>query len=426
MRNSIQAEKKQSIQLPPFRLYQPKPTHPNWHELYREAAKLAWDIAQNIDLKKDPLTGTIFQKRKFLALIKTLKNLFINKEKMAKNDHNFVPLFYIWTMTNQCNFLCSYCSNHRGRKYPELYRQGLTKNLTTAQGMRLLEIMRESSAIYFCGGEPTLRKDLPELLNYSTKLNMFNMINTNGSLIGDLLLNPRYKKFLLQMDVIIISLDALNISDMSEMYKVNDTLSRKVLRNILTLRILQNFVHFKLVVNTVINPSNIEESFDILNWCNDLGICFSPVSANIDHEPDYELLKNPRYQALVTAILERANQGYPMIASPRMLKRLLQAKNILCHPKVFDHIDYDGRLFWPCKAYQKATMINIFEYKNLKEMHNAAKKIIDATNFHGDGAHQCQGHCAWMQNIVNDTYARALMQGLFDSGILNEIRGLMG
>jgi len=415
----------QNLIFPKFHYYQPKPFHPNWQELYSDAAKLAIQIAKNIDFKS-PLSGTIFQRRKILALIKTLKNLFKNKRKMANNDHNFIPLFYIWTMTNQCNFLCSYCSNHRGGKYPELYRQGLTNNLTTMQGMKLLKIMKESSAIYFCGGEPTLRKDLPELLNYSTKLNMFNMINTNGSLLGDLLLNPRYKKFLFQMDVIIVSLDALNISDMAEIYKVNESLSRKVLCNILALRILQNFAPFKLVVNTVITPYNIEESFDILNWCNDLGICFSPVSANIDHEPDYALLQNPRYQALVTEILERATQGFPMIASPKMLRRLLQAKDIFCHPKVFDHIDYDGKLFWPCKAYPEAVMVNIFDYKNVNELHKAAKKIIDATNFHGDGANQCHGHCAWMQNVVNGTYARALIQGIFDSGILNEIRSLMG
>ena len=418
--------KVQNLVFPKFHLYQPKPYHPKWQGLHLEAAKLALKIAKNIELKKPPLSGTLFQKKRFLALIKTLKNLLINKRRMVKNDHNFIPLFYIWTMTNQCNFLCSYCSNHRGGKYPELYRQGFTKNLTTTQGMNLLKIMKEASAIYFCGGEPTLRPDLPELLNYSTKLNMFNMINTNGSLLGDLLLNPRYRKFLSQMDVIIISLDALNISEMSEIYKVSASLSRKVLRNILMLRILQNFVNFKLVVNTVITPDNIEESFDVLDWCNDLGICFSPVSGNIDHEPDYELLKNPRYQALVEKILERAKHGYPMIASPKMLEHLLRAKGVLCHPKVFDHFDYNGELFWPCKAYPNAVMINIFDYKNVDEMHKAAKKIIDATNFHGDGANQCQGHCAWMQNVVTDVYARALILGFFDSGILNEIRELIG
>ncbi|MHA1266397.1 MAG: radical SAM protein [Candidatus Helarchaeota archaeon] len=414
-----------NLMFPKFHHYQPKPHHPDWNELFKEARALALKIARKIPHTKTPLSGTFFQKRKFLALLKTLKNLFINKRRMAQGNHNFIPVFYIWTMTNNCNFLCNYCSNHRGGKYPLLYREGLSKDLTTEQGMQLIKIMKNSSAIYFCGGEPTLRKDLPELLEYSTKQNMFNMINTNGSLIGDLLLKPRYKNFLDQMDVIIISLDSLDIAQLSEMYQVKEPIARKVLRNLLALRILQNFAPFKLVANTVITKETIEESFDILDWCNDLHICFSPVSANIGHEPDLELIQNPRYQALVAKIIERANEGYPMIASSRMLERVLRAHDLHCYPVVFDHIDYTGELFWPCKAYMNCAKINVLEFKNLDAVHKAAAKLIDPTDFHGEGENQCQGHCAWMQNCVTDTYARALL-GLFDSGILKEIKGLIG
>lgn len=327
-------------------------------------------------------------------------------------------------MTNACNFLCSYCSNHRGGKYPELYKKGLRNDLTTGEGKKLIKIMKESSAIYFCGGEPTLRKDLPELLDYSTKLNMFNMINTNGSLIGDLLLKPKYKNFLLQMDVIIISLDSLTIPQLSEIYNVKDTISRKVLRNILILKILQNYVPFKLVANTVITKDTIEECFSILDWCNDLNIAFSPVSANIGHEPDLELLNNPRYNELVDKILERADEGYPMISSKKMLERLLKVGEFNCFPTVFDHIDYNGEIFWPCKAYLDCAKINVLNYKNVQEAHKAARKVISPNNFHGDGPNQCQGHCKWMQNCVTDTYARALID-LMGSGIFKEILGLI-
>ncbi|NVM55314.1 MAG: radical SAM protein [Candidatus Helarchaeota archaeon] len=418
-------QKAHELVFPKFHHYKPKPHHPDWDEMHREAGRIALKIARNISHNMTPLSGTFFQKRKILALLKTLRALFINKRRMAKGSHNFIPIFYIWTMTNQCNFLCSYCSNHRGGKYPTLYREGLNKNLTTEQGKRLIKIMKGSSAIYFCGGEPTLHKDLPELLDYSTKLNMFNMINTNGSLIGDLLLEPRYKNFLAQMDVIIISLDSLSIPKLSKLYEVKDRTSRKVLRNILTLRILQNFVQFKLVANTVITRDTIEDSFDILDWCCDLGICFSPVSANIGHEPDHELIKNPRYQELVDKILERAKQGYPMIASVKMLDQVLRATDIHCYPTVFDHIDYNGELFWPCKAYSIPAMVNVLNYKNVNEVHKAAEKLINPIDFHGDGKNQCKGHCAWMQDVVTDTYGKALL-GLFDSGIFNEIRSLIG
>jgi len=409
---------------PRFHFYTAKEYHPNWEELFHEAYKLALKISKNIAFDKNPLSRTILQKRKLIALYKTLKALFINMRRMAKGNHNFIPLFYIWTMTNACNFRCSYCSDHRHHKYPDLYKQGHNKDLTTAQGKKLIKIMKDSTAIYFCGGEPTLRKDLPELLDYSTKLNMFNMINTNGSLIGDLLLKLTYKKFLSQMDVIIISLDSLNISQLSDIYETKESIARKVLRNILTLRILQNYVPFKLVANTVITKETIEESFDILDWCNDLGICFSPVSANIGHEPDYDLLNHPRYKILTKKIIERTNQGYPMIASARMLEKLLRASDIHCYPTVFDHIDHTGELFWPCKTYPQAVKINVLHYRNVHEVHKAAEKLIDPTNFHGKGPNQCHGNCAWMQDMVTDTYGRAL-SGLFESRVLREMMGLI-
>lgn len=410
---------------PKFNLYQPKRQHPNWKELHIEAAQLALNIAKNIKLRPNFLQTTLFQKRKLLSILKTIRFLTTNKQKMAKGNHNFIPLFYIWTMTNNCNFECSYCSDHRGGVYPILYNKGFNKDLTTEQGKQLLKVMKKSSAVYWCGGEPTLRKDLSELLEYSVKLNMFNMINTNGSLIGDLLLNPKYRNFLLYMDVIIISLDSLTISQLSDIYKVSDDISRKVLRNLLTLRILQNYVPFKLVANTVITRETIEESFDILDFCNDLEITFSPVSANIESEPDWELLHNPRYRNLVDKILERADQGYPMIASKKMLERLLKFNGFNCFPIVFDHIDHTGELFWPCKAYKSAARVNVLEYKNVKKVHKAAEKVIDPTFFHGNGKNQCQGNCAWMQNCVTDVYAEALKLGFLESGILNDISRLI-
>ncbi len=406
---------------PKFSLYKPKKEHPNWEQLQFEAAHLAIDIAKNMGTERKLLQGSMFQKKKVLAIIKTFKNLLKNKIKMAKGDHNFNPLFYIWTMTNNCNFKCSYCSDHRGGVYPDLYNKGFNKNLTTAQGMKLLKIMKEASAIYFCGGEPTLRKDLPELLAYSTKLNMFNMINTNGSLICNLLLKPRYRNFLRQMDVIIVSLDGLNASDLAKMYQSKESIAKSVIRNILALRILQNFARFKLVVNDVITPTNIEDSMDVLNWSNDLKIAYSPVSANIDNEPDWNLLKDPQYNSLADLILKRAQEGYPMIASPRMLEKLLKFKGFTCYPKTFYHIDYTGEVFWPCKAYKKAAKINVLKYKNIKQINKVGKKAIDASFFYKS----CSGNCCWMQDCVCDTYGMALREGIFDSGVLKEIGGLL-
>ena len=70
-------------------------------------------------------------------------------------------------------------------------------------------------------------------------------------------------------------------------------------------------------------------------------------------------------------------------------------------------------------------MVNILNYKNLKEAHKAAEKLINPYKFHGPGENQCQGNCAWAQDVVCDIYGEALRIGLFDSGILKEIAGLL-
>jgi MoaA/NifB/PqqE/SkfB family radical SAM enzyme len=284
--------------------------------------------------------------------------------------------------------------------------------------------MSASSAIYFCGGEPTIRKDLPELLEYSTNLNMFNMINTNGSLIGDLLLKPGYENFLYNMDVVIVSLDSLCVPKLADMYEVSEKVSRNVLRNLLALQILQKHIPFNLAANTVITKDTIEDTFDILDFCNDLGIKFSPIAANIGHEPDWDLLNNPRYRELVDKIVERSAK-YPMIASGNMLKSILLPTKMTCYPTVFDHVDYDGGVFWPCKAYVKGIKPNIFDYDSIIDLHRAASQIINPKDFHGDGENQCKGHCQWMQDCVTSFYGKALKEGFRRSGVLKEILGLI-
>ena len=155
------SDRARDLAFPKFNYYEPKDHHPDWNELNKEALQLAVKIAKRIQLQTNFLQGTLFQKRKMLAILQTAKNLLLNKRKAAKNDHNFIPLFYIWTMTNNCNFLCSYCSNHRGGIYPELFNQGKNKDLITEEAKDLLRKMSNVKVIYWCGGEPTIRKDLP-------------------------------------------------------------------------------------------------------------------------------------------------------------------------------------------------------------------------------------------------------------------------
>jgi len=71
------------IALPQFKYYEPKNYHPNWDEIREESHALAKKIAANMM----PFTFRLkitSRKRRFFAIIKLLKNLFINKHRAAK------------------------------------------------------------------------------------------------------------------------------------------------------------------------------------------------------------------------------------------------------------------------------------------------------------------------------------------------------
>ena len=57
--------------------------------------------------------------------------------------------------------------------------------LDTEGGFKLMRVMRtRAPSLYFAGGEPTVRKDLPEITREARRLNYFPIIiNTNGSLL---------------------------------------------------------------------------------------------------------------------------------------------------------------------------------------------------------------------------------------------------
>jgi 12,18-didecarboxysiroheme deacetylase len=84
----------------------------------------------------------------------------------------------VWNMGRRCNLKCVHCyAQSKDIEYKD--------ELTTAQGKELIDDLAEFGApvILFSGGEPTMRKDLPELAMYARSKGMRAVISTNGTLI---------------------------------------------------------------------------------------------------------------------------------------------------------------------------------------------------------------------------------------------------
>jgi len=85
------------------------------------------------------------------------------------------PLAVLLELTHRCPLSCPYCSN-------PLQLVGMREELATADWLRVLDQAAELGVlqVHYSGGEPTLRKDLPELLRHARALGLYCNLITSG------------------------------------------------------------------------------------------------------------------------------------------------------------------------------------------------------------------------------------------------------
>jgi MoaA/NifB/PqqE/SkfB family radical SAM enzyme len=405
-----------------FDLYSPRPGHPDWKEADRRAADLVSRASGVLELGPGDIREKAAEARRVARSLLTFSSSIItNRRRLKRGEHNLLPPYWIFTMLNRCNFRCTYCDNHSNKGYYDLPE---FEALDLEESKRLLEIVgRNVSAVYFCGGEPTLRRELPELAQHAHDVGYFPvMINTNGSRFHVMLEDPRYSRILKNLDIIIVSLDALDLETLSRVWGVRMELCEQVVVNIMALRRLQEKVRFKLMVNTVITPGNVGEARAILDWANDMDIWYSPVPMNSGPGINPELEGDPGYTALCDRIVARKKAGYKILGSSRLIEGLVRGRDIKCFPSLIPHVDGDGYTYWPCKTSSsiEPVKLNVLDYGSFDDLYRAAQEMICVNDIHGTGEGQCGADCHWMQNHVSDALAKGILHPA-KSGALRDI-----
>ncbi len=83
----------------------------------------------------------------------------------------------VWNITRHCNLRCAHCY---ARAVQEAHNE-----LSTAQARAIIDDLADFGVpvLLFSGGEPLVRKDLPELARYAVQKGMRAVISSNGTLI---------------------------------------------------------------------------------------------------------------------------------------------------------------------------------------------------------------------------------------------------
>ena len=233
-------------------------------------------------------------------------------------------------------------------------------------------------------------------------------INTNGSLFHNRLKEKGWENFLENIDLVVVSLDDLDLQKLDELYVYNK--SENIIRNIFMLNEIKDEYDFKLIINCVIRKGELKAANDVLDFANNYGITFTGVPENSYAEVADGLVEDETYQKFVKKLLNRHKEGQKFAGSYRFNERFYNAAPLICRNTLKPHIDFDGSLFWPCKASVNVepVKIKVLDFKNVDQIWAHGKSLINPDKFKGPDCNQCGGNCNWAQNYSTDCYTYGL------------------
>lgn len=207
-------------------------------------------------------------------------------------------------VTSRCNARCEHCGSSCGYEKP--------KNEISKE--KLMETLKEISEHYdtseillnVTGGEPFLRKDLFEIMDYAVSLGYRWGITSNGILIDEELVKKIVKS---KMSTISISIDGLK--ETHEAFRKVPGAWDKIIKGI---KLMLNEPSIECVqITTVANKKNINELEELYKIVLDLGVKYwrvvncDPIGRAKDND---EILLDPKgYRKLFKFIYEKRKEN---------------------------------------------------------------------------------------------------------------------
>jgi radical SAM protein with 4Fe4S-binding SPASM domain len=179
------------------------------------------------------------------------------------NFHLKSPLIVWFEVTRKCNLTCTHCYINAGRP---------RKNeLTLEEIKNILDDLKElgTFSLVLAGGEPYIRPDFPEILEYAAKLDFIIAIVTNGSYLT----HETLKRVPLKNCRITLSVDGIKAHNFIRGGSSTFELMEEKLMLLKEMGIPHS-------ISTVISKANIHELEQMLEWCISNDIIFRTVTFN--------------------------------------------------------------------------------------------------------------------------------------------------
>lgn len=266
------------------------------------------------------------------------------------------PIYVQFALSKNCNLSCRMCKAVESRRGES--------ELDLAQIERLAEVLDELGAgiVVLTGGEPLLRKDLPQVVAIFSRRGLEVRLQTNGLLATEEIIKALLAAGLTEVT---LSLDTL---DAQKQDKINNKAGSwdKTIQAIALFSRLLPAKGNASGINTVVSKLNIKEIPDIIKFVSGLGFYSSLIPVHLSADADADFIVRAqgnefRFSAsdydlidsIYKKIIAMKRQGYLVHNSFRFLKsspEFLKGKRIdwpCDSPDLYFSISPSGN-FLPC------------------------------------------------------------------------------
>jgi MoaA/NifB/PqqE/SkfB family radical SAM enzyme len=222
------------------------------------------------------------------------------------------------------------------------------EDLSTEAVFRLLDEAYDYGmrAYYLFGGEPTIRKDIGEVVDYARTKGFLTIMNTNGSLLAE------KAESLRNLDFAFVSLDYFN--EYNDFIRGRKGSFREVINGIERIREAGDTL---ITLVTTISNLNFDAIEPMAKLARDLqvGISYNAVEPTIQLNCEEKRTESPlkdyglsraQMRYFYKSLLQLKRRGYPLMETEYMLKHFVEGRSWTCQfPKMFVYVSADKKIF---------------------------------------------------------------------------------
>ena len=263
-----------------------------------------------------------------------------------------------WLVTRKCNYRCVGCNVWKEQDERELTTEDIKKGLDILKNLGIVELV-------FSGGDPLLRDDISEIIDYASKL-FVTTVYDNGSMAVKKIDSLR------NVDFVAISIDSLDEAK-NDYIKSVPGAWKKAMEAVETL----HHEGINVSVTPTISQMNLYEIVDITNYFTQNGIpvwyCLYSYDVSVDEKQLFRIGK-ANDEFVITDKQAMVKLCDSLIEMKRKNKKILMTNKLL---KALRSLYEEDRRTWECQALRTFLVIDHLGRIAGCHSHNFAGSVFD-------------------------------------------------